>query len=147
MFSKMNRIIMFSLLGVLGFGIGGAILGYIHTTENSWLWLAGLAVIGILGGATIGFFLGGRKKAYNLAFFGAIAGVVGGFFTSNSDFEPWLQMTIIGIVAGIVLGVAFAMLEPGEGKSTGKELICSDCNSKIGKDDNYCPNCGAEFEE
>lgn len=146
MFSKVNRIIKFSLLGVFGFGIGGVILGYIHTTENGWLWLLGLAVIGILGGATLGFFLGGRKKAYNLAFFGAIAGVIGGFFIGDSNFEPLLQMTIVGVVVGIVLGVAFAILETGEGKSTGRGYICGDCNGRIGRDDNYCPNCGAEFE-
>ena len=34
MFSKMNRIIRFSLLGIVGFGINGAILGYIHTTDD-----------------------------------------------------------------------------------------------------------------
>ena len=146
MFSKMNRIITFSLLGVLGFGIGGAILGYIHTTENSWLWLLGLAVIGVVGGATLGFILGGRKRAYNLAVFGAIAGVLGGFFTSNSDYEPWLQMTIIGAVVGVVLGVAFALFETGERKPTDREFHCGECDSKIGKNDNYCPNCGVEFE-
>ena len=146
MFSKMKNIIKFSLLGALGFGIGGAILGYIHTTENSWLWLLGLAVIGVVGGATLGFILGGRKRAYNLAVFGAIAGVLGGFFTSNSDYEPWLQMTIIGAVVGVVLGVAFALLETGERKSTDRELHCGECDSKIGKNDNYCPNCGVEFE-
>jgi len=146
MFSKMKIIIKFSLLGALGFGIGGAILGYIHTTENSWLWLLGLAAIGLFGGVTLGFILGGRKRAYNLAVFGAIAGVVGGFFTSNSDYEPWLQMTIIGAVVGVVLGVAFALLETGERKSTDRELLCGECDSKIGKNDNYCPNCGVEFE-
>lgn len=146
MFSKMNRIIKFSLLGIVGFGIGGAILGYIHTTENSWLWLLGIAGIGVTGGATLGFILGGRKTAKNLAMFGAIAGVLGGFFVSNSDYEPWLQMTIIGIVFGIVLGVAFALLEKGDKKSTGKELYCGECNGKIGKKDKYCPNCGVEFE-
>ena len=146
MFSRLNRLIKFSLLGIVGFGIGGAILGYIHTTENSWLWLLGFAAIGVAGGVTLGFILGGRKTALNLAMFGAIAGVLGGFFVSNSDYEPWLQMTIIGIVVGIVFGIAFAILETGDKRSTGKELYCSECNSKIGKNDNYCPNCGLKFE-
>ena len=103
MFSKMNRIIKFSLIGIAGFGIGGAILGYIHTTENSWLWLLGFAGIGVAGGTTLGFILGGRKTALNLAMFGAIAGVFGGFFVSSSDYKPWLQMAIIGIVWNILL--------------------------------------------
>jgi uncharacterized membrane protein YeaQ/YmgE (transglycosylase-associated protein family) len=146
MFSKMSRIIKFSLLGTVGFGISGAILGYIHTTENNWLWLLGFALIGVTGGVTLGFILGGRKTAQNLAMFGAIAGVLGGFFVSSSDYEPWLQMTIIGIVVGIVLGVAFALLKMGDKKSTGKELYCGECDGKIGKNDNYCPNCGVGFE-
>ena len=146
MFFKINRIIKFSLLGIVGFGVSGAILGYIHTTENSWLWLLGFAAIGIAGGITLGFILGGRKTAKNLAMFGAIAGVLGGFLISNSSYEPWLQMTIIGIVIGIVIGIAFALLEAGDMKSTGKELYCSECKRKIGKNDNYCSNCGLEFE-
>lgn len=146
MFSKMNRIIKYSLLGILGFGIGGAILGYVHTTENSWLWLLGFTAIGVVVSIALGFILGGRKTAQKLAIFGAIAGVLGGFFVSTSGYEPWLQMTIVGIVVGIVLGIAFAILETGDNKSTGKELYCSDCNSKIGKNDNYCSNCGLEFE-
>lgn len=146
MFSKLNRIIKFSLLGILGFGAGGAILGYIQTTENSWLWLLGLAVIGLVGGVTLGFILGGRKKVSRLAIFGAIAGIVGGFFTSNSDYEPWLKMAIIGVIVGIVFGIAFALAETGERKSIDRELRCGECNSKVGKKDNYCPNCGVEFE-
>jgi len=146
MFSKMNRLVKYSLLGIVGFGIGGAILGYIHTTENSWLWLLGFTAIGVVVGATLGFILGGRKAARKLAMFGAIAGVLGGFFVSSSDYEPWLQMTVIGIVIGMVLGIAFALLETGDKKSTGKELYCGECDGKISKNDNYCPNCGAEFE-
>jgi len=146
MFSKLNRIIKFSLLGVLGFGIGGAIFGYIQTTENSWLWLLGLATIGLVGGATLGFILGNKKKASNLAVLGAIAGVISGYITIDSDFEPWLQMAIIGIIFGIVLGAAFALLEMGERKSNDRELRCGECNNKVGKNDKYCPNCGLEFE-
>jgi len=146
MFYKMNRIIRFSLLGIVGFGISGAILGYIHTTDDSWLWLLGFAAIGITGGVTLGFILGGRKTAQNLAMFGAIAGVLGGFFISNSDYEPWLQMTIIGIVVGIAMGFAFAQMELGNKKSNSKEFYCSECRSNIGKNDNYCPNCGLKFE-
>jgi hypothetical protein len=146
MFSKLNRIIKFSLLGAIGFGAGGAILGYIRITEESWFWVLGLAAIGVVVAATLGFFLGGWKKASNLAIYGAIAGVVGGYLTSSSDFEPWLQMAIVGLIFGITLGVAFAMLETRERKSNDRELRCGECNSKIGKNDKYCPNCGIEFE-
>ena len=146
MFSKLNRIIKFAIFGALGFGAGGAVLGYIQTTEDGWLWLLGLAVIGLIGGATLGFILGNRKKASNLAVFGAIAGVVGGYITSGSDFDPWLQMTIIGLIFGITLGIAFAMLGTGERESKDRELRCGECNSKVGKNDKYCPNCGIEFE-
>lgn len=141
----MNKIIKFSLLGIVGFGVAGAILGYIHGTDNGWSWLLGFAAIGIIGGVTLGFISGGRKAAKNLAMFGAIAGVLGGFFVSNSEYEPWIQMSIIGVVVGIVFGIAFSILGTGD-RSTGKELYCSECDSKISKNDNYCPNCGLRFE-
>jgi len=146
MFSKMNKIIKFSLLGALGFGIAGAVFGYIQTNEDGWFWILGLAFIGLIGGATIGFTLGGRKKASNFAIFGTIAGVVGGYITNNSDFEPWLQMAIIGLVFGVTLGAVIAMWEKGKGKSDDRELVCDECNGKVGKKDKFCPNCGVEFE-
>jgi hypothetical protein len=141
----MNKVIKFSLLGIFGFGIAGAILGYVHSTDNSWIWLLGFAAIGITGGITLGFIIGGRKAAKNLAMFGVIAGVLGGFFVSNSEYESWLQMTVIGVVIGIVFGIAFAITDIGN-KMNGKELFCSECNKRIGKNDNYCPNCGLKFE-
>jgi len=146
MFSNLNRIIRFSLLGALGFGAGGAIFGYAQTTDDGWLWLLGLAAIGLVVGVTLGIFLGGRKEAINLAMYGAIAGVVGGYITSDSDFEPWLQLTIVGLVFGIALGVALAFSGTRGRESKDKELRCSECNGKVGKNDNYCPNCGTEFE-
>jgi uncharacterized membrane protein YeaQ/YmgE (transglycosylase-associated protein family) len=145
MFSNITRKIKFTLLGMIGFGVGGAVLGYVHTTENNWLWLLGFTTIGLIIGASLGFILGGRKTARKLAIFGAIAGVLGGFFITNSDNELWLQITIIGILVGIVLGFAFSQMETDDRK-TSKELYCEDCNHKIGKDDNYCSNCGIEFE-
>ncbi len=146
MFSKIGRVIRFSLLGFAGFGISGAILGYIHTTENSWLWLLGFTAIGIVSGGTLGFILGGSRTARNLTMFGAIAGVLGGYLISNSDYDPWLKIIIISIVFGIGIGFAFTQLDLGDRRSSGKALYCSECESQIGKDDNYCPNCGLEFE-
>jgi uncharacterized membrane protein YeaQ/YmgE (transglycosylase-associated protein family) len=146
MFSKMNKIIKFSLLGALGFGIGGAVFGYIQTNEDGWFWILGLAFIGLIGGATIGFILDGRKKASNFAIFGTIAGVVGGYITNNSDFEPWLKMAIIGLVFGVMFGAVIATWEKGKGKSDDRELRCDKCNGKVGKKDKFCPNCGVEFE-
>jgi len=146
MFSKINRIAKFSLFGILGFGAGGAILGYIQANEDGWSWILGLAAIGGVGGATHGFILGGRKKVSNMAIFGAIGGIGGGLLTSDSGYEPWLKMAIIGVIAGIVFGVALALMETGGGKSTDRELRCGECNGKVGKKDKYCPNCGVEFE-
>jgi len=146
MFSNLNRIIRFSLIGALGFGAGGAIFGYVQTTDDIWLWLLGLAAICLFVSATLGFLLGGRKKAINFAMYGSIAGVVGGYLTSDSDFEPWLKMAIIGLILGIVLGLAFALSGMEERESKDRELRCGECNSRVGKNDKYCPNCGTEFE-
>ncbi|UCG55060.1 MAG: zinc ribbon domain-containing protein [Dehalococcoidia bacterium] len=146
MLLKTKAIIKHSLLGTIGFGICAAILGYIHTTENSWAWLLGFTAMGTIGGVTLGYILGNGKTAQRLAMFGAIAGALGAVLTSNSDYEIWLQITIIGVIVGIILGVAFALLETRDSKSSGKELYCSECDHQIDKNDNYCSNCGANFE-
>lgn len=145
MLLKAKAIIKYSLLGIIGFGICAAILGYIHTTDNSWFWLLGFTAMGTIGGVTLGYILGNGKTAQRLAMFGAIAGALGAFLTNNSDYEIWLKITIIGVIVGIVLGVAFALLETKESKSSGGDLYCSECNHKIDKNDNYCSNCGAKF--
>lgn len=146
MFFKMESTVKYSLLGIIGFGIGAAILGYIHTIESSWAWLLGFTTIGGVWGITFGFILGDARTAQKLAMFGAIAGALGAFFTVNSDYSIWLQITIVGIVVGIVLGIAFAMLETRDKKSSGKKLYCSECASRIDENDNYCCNCGLKFE-
>jgi len=146
MLFKTKTIIKYSLLGIIGFGICAAILGYIHTTDNDWVWLLGFTAMGTVGGVTLGYILDNAKAAQRLATFGAIAGALGAFLTNNTGYEIWLQITIIGVIVGIVLGIAFALLETRESRSSGKELYCSECDYKIDKNDIYCSNCGARFE-
>ena len=146
MLFKAQVLIKYALLGIIGFGICAAILGYIHTTDNDWVWLLGFTAMGTVGGVTLGYILGNAKAAQRLATFGAIAGAVGAFLTNASDYEIWLQITIIGVIVGFVLGIAFALLETRESRSSGKELFCSECDHKIDKNDIYCSNCGARFE-
>ena len=146
MLLKAKVLIKYALLGLIGFGICAAILGYIHTTDNTWIWLIGFTAMGTVGGITLGYILGNARVAQRLATFGAIAGALGAFLTSSSEYEIWLKITIIGVIVGIVLGIAFAFVETRESRSSGRELYCSECDKKIDKNDNYCSNCGARFE-
>jgi hypothetical protein len=146
MFGNLGRIIRLSLLAALGFGAGGAVLGYVQTAEDGWTWLLGLAVMGLAVSATLGFILGGRRKAIELAVYGTVAGAIAGYFTLDADFEPWLQMAVVGLVFGIVLGVVLPSLRAGGGGPQDSRMRCGECNAMVGKDDNYCPNCGAEFK-
>ena len=158
--TKIRNMIIYSLIGALGFGLGGVILGYIQGTDNSWYWILGLALIGVILGATFGFLSGNRNKLTKFALLGAVGCIVGGYFSVSSDFELWLQLAIVGLIFGVVMGAAFAMYdkpEKGEkekgGKGKGKDnntvirnMRCDECKGKISKDDKFCPNCGIEFE-
>jgi hypothetical protein len=147
MFNKLQRIIIFSLLGALAFGSGGAILGYIQTIENSWIWLLGLAGIGLIAGATLGFLSGGRKNISSLGILGVVAGLIVGYFTYNPSYETWLKLAIIGLVLGIIIGISFVSSGTGERSYNNRNLRCSECKGKASKNDKYCPNCGAEFDK
>ena len=146
MFSGLSRIIKLALLAALGFGAAGAVLGYTQAAEDFWTGFLGLALMGLAVGATIGFVLAGRKKAINLSMYGAAAGAVAGYLVIGAGYEPWLQMAIIGLVFGLVLGVALPSVKAGGGEPPDSRLRCGACNAKVGKEDKYCPNCGAEFK-
>jgi hypothetical protein len=94
----LKRIARFSLLGAVGFGIGGAVFGiggagfriepiggwFLDFNGGSfWLqgqapWLPGFAILGALGGAALGLALGNWRKVWVLALAGTI-----GFFVLN----------------------------------------------------------------
>ena len=146
MFGNLGRTIKLALFAALGFGAGGAVLGYVQTAEDDWTWLLGLAVMGLAVSATLGSILGSRRKAIELAVYGTVAGALAGYFTLGSDFELWLRMAVVGLVFGIVLGVVLPSLRAGGGGPPDSRMRCGECNARVGKDDNYCPNCGAEFK-
>ena len=116
----MNRIARFTLWGAVGFGIGGAIGGAITSDLNTFV---SLAIMGIFGGALLGFVSQGWKGAIFLALAGGTGFVIGTFLSvivgmglgltlPNPISEiyglvsPFVMGAIIGAVGGVALGLA-----------------------------------------
>ena len=116
----MNRIAKFALWGAIGFCVGGAIAGAITSDSNTFL---SFAILGIFGGASLGFVSKGWKGAVLLAFAGGVGFVVGTFLSVIIGMglgltlpepideiyglvNPFVMGAIIGAVGGIALGIA-----------------------------------------
>ncbi|MFC1871511.1 hypothetical protein ACFLYF_03830 [Chloroflexota bacterium] len=116
----MRRIVRFSLWGAVGFCVGGAIAGAVTRDSNTFL---SFAILGIFGGASLGFVTKGWKSAVFLALAGG-AGFVCGTFLSvvigmglglilpkpiNEIYglvTPFIMGAIIGAIGGMALGLA-----------------------------------------
>ncbi len=158
MFSKMRKVIISSLMGAVGIGIAGVLFAYLETMEddNTWLWILGWLLIGLIINSTLGFILG-SKKITNFAMWGVIAGVVGGFLSGDPDYDFWMKMGIIGLALGIGMGAAGASFTPEIPKTDNKKpetkktddrtITCDECGALVAEDDCYCHECGTEFEE
>ena len=82
----MNRIARFTLWGAIGFGIGGTIGGAVTGDLNTFV---SLAILGIFGGASLGFVSKGWKGTIFLALAGGIFIIYNrytekGFFSQDS---------------------------------------------------------------
>ncbi|MFC1983354.1 hypothetical protein ACFLV5_06200 [Chloroflexota bacterium] len=109
---KSANILVFVLSGIFGFGIGGIIGGVI--------WFAydaphlGFAILGAIGGASLGAALREWKKIWILALVGALGFDIGflvGFFFPLVIWEPingqgFLIGTIGGAIGGAAIGIA-----------------------------------------
>ena len=116
----MNRIARFALWGAVGFCVGGAIGGTITSDLNTFV---SMAILGIFGGASLGFVSKGWKGAIILALASG-AGFVFGTFLSviigmglgltlpepideiYGLVNPFVMGAIIGAVGIIALGIA-----------------------------------------
>ena len=156
MFSRMKKMIMSSLIGAAGIGIAGVLFAYLQTMEeeNAWMWIFGCLIIGLIINVTIGFILS-NKIIMNFAMWGIIAGGVGGFLSGNPDYELWMKIGIIGLALGIGMGAAGASFTPESAKTDNKKdnkkkddrtITCDECGAMVADDDNYCHECGTEFE-
>ena len=156
MFSRMKKMIMSSLIGAVGIGIAGVLFAYLQTMEeeNAWMWIFGCLIIGLIINVTIGFILS-NKIIMNFAMWGIIAGGVGGFLSGNPDYELWMKIGIIGLALGIGMGAAGASFTPESAKTDNKKdnkkkddrtITCDECGAMVADDDNYCHECGTEFE-
>ena len=109
---KSKSISAFTLWGALGFGIGGAIGGAIWVAFDAPHF--GFAILGAVGGASLGLVLKDRKTAGLLALAGAIGfgiGFLAGFFIllvvwQPSHLQGVLTGAIGGAVGGALLGIA-----------------------------------------
>ena len=116
----MNRIAKFALWGAVGFCVGGGIAGAITSDSNTFL---SFAILGIFGGASLGFISKGWKGAVFLALAGGAGFVVGTFLSVIIGMglgltlpepvdeiygfvTPFIMGAIIGAVGGIALGIA-----------------------------------------
>jgi len=156
MFSKMRKMIMSSIVGAIGIGIAGVLFAYLQTMEeeNVWLWILGWLLIGLIINVTIAFILG-SKKMTTFAMWGAIAGIAGGFLSGNPDYERCMKIGIIGLMLGIGIGIPGSSFTPEAAKKDNKAdskkkddrtITCDECGAKVADDDNYCHECGTEFE-
>jgi hypothetical protein len=152
----MKKMIMSSLVGAAGLGIAGVLFAYLQTMEeeNVWLWIMGWLLIGLIINITLAFILG-SKKMTTFAMWGIIAGVVGGFLSGNPDYELWMKIGIAGLAIGIGIGAPGASFSSEPAKKDNKAdakkkderpFTCDECGAKVADDDNYCHECGTEFE-
>jgi Na+/proline symporter len=150
MIAKFLKILRYAVLFTIGFGIVGAVLGLMHTLQNEWLWLAGFAFMGGFAGIILGLTTERYKMLLQLFLIGSVVGAVSYYTISSSEFEPWLQMTILGALFGMFAGVVIPLLDKGKKslppKSKGVTFECDECGGQVGEDDNFCSNCGTEFE-
>lgn len=107
---KINIIGRFAIFGAIGFGIGLTIIAVIDIEP----WLVGLFLPGAVGGASLGWALGGWKKAWPLALAGAIGFGSGRALTIILAFTfEWygigfqaIMGAIMGAIGGLSLGIA-----------------------------------------
>ena len=158
MFSKMRKVIISTLVGAIGIGIAAVVFSYLQTMEefNTWLWILGWLLIGLIINVTLGFIVG-SKKIMNFAMWGVVAGVTGGFLSGDPDYELWMKMGILGLAIGIGMGAAGGSFTPETPKTDNKKqetkqtddrtVTCDECGALVAEDDCYCHECGTEFEE
>ena len=111
---NINTIGKFAIFGAIGFGVGLTIIAVIRIEP----FLVGLFLPGAVGGALLGWALGGWKKAWPLALAGAIGFGGGRALTIILAFSfGWygigfqaIMGAIIGAVGGLSLGIALKNL-------------------------------------
>lgn len=152
MIAKIQKMLRYTVFCALGFGVAGAVLGFIHTTEDEWMWLAGFGLIGGFVGAALALVTGKYKMLLKLVVSGALVGALSQWMISSSDIEPWLQMTILGALFGAFVGIVISLFEkdkkpPKEAKTVKEKTFeCDECGQMVRESDNFCPGCGIEFE-
>ena len=123
----MNKIARFALWGAVGFGIGGAIGGAITSGfdggfEDFLASILGSAILGIFGGASLGFVSKGWKGTIFLALAGGAGFFVGnvlsffivfgvGYALPESIIEiyEFVIPLLIGAITGAIGGIAFRL--------------------------------------
>ena len=111
---NINIIGKFAIFGAIGFGIGLTIIAVIGNAPL----LVGLFLPGAVGGASLGWALGGWKKAWPLALAGAIGFGGGRALTIILAFAfDWygigfqaIMGAIMGAIGGLSLGIALKNL-------------------------------------
>ena len=64
----------------------------------------------------------------------------------NRDKVSWFFIGFLFNLIGLVVLMALPKLEK-EPSEEDEEYTCPDCDTDVGEDDQFCPNCGLEFIE
>ncbi|MFA5628740.1 MAG: zinc ribbon domain-containing protein [Dehalococcoidales bacterium] len=158
MFAKLKRFFFSALVGAIGIGVAGVLFAYLNGMDDgsTLLWILGWLLIGFIVNVTIGFVVSGNKLS-KFVMWGIIAGVVAGFLSADPSYDLWMKMGIIGLTLGIGIGIAGVSYTPPADKKPApkqkeepkdpRNIPCDECGSLVAEDDNFCHECGTEFEE
>ncbi|MHC4310564.1 MAG: hypothetical protein ACYSSN_11515 [Planctomycetota bacterium] len=109
---KSTSILLFILLGISGFGVGGAIGGFIWVAFDAPHF--GFAVLGAVGGAFLGIASQGWKKAWVMAIASAIGFDIGFLFSFLVLLVIWQptygHTLVIGAVGGLTGGASIGLV-------------------------------------
>ena len=118
---NINRILRFAIFGTIGFGIGGAFLGWaIQFNEDrganfgdweTFLLIIGALLMGAFGGLVLGLALRNKMRILILVVTTSIgsfiASIVGIFTVTN---EPtFINISLVSLTLGVVLGIAIGI--------------------------------------
>ena len=109
MMARIKNIVKFALLGAAGFGIGGIVGAVIWGSPNAGQTFLSIALIGAMGGASLGLGLRNWRKAGVAALVGAVGFSIATFIGVVIQLSLWGSNPpyFAGLFSGATIGIVF----------------------------------------